>query len=85
MIRLTKNQIIIMHAQLIEETGGTKGLRDVHLLDSALNAPFLSFGGITNFPTIQQKATCLSFGLVKNHPFIDGNKMDYYPSNLKLQ
>ena len=74
MIRLTKKQIIIMHAQLIEETGGTKGLRDVHLLDSALNAPFLSFGGITNFPTIQQKAARLGFGLVQNHPFIDGNK-----------
>jgi len=41
MIQLTKNQIIIMRAQLIEETGGTKGVRDVHLLDSALNAPFL--------------------------------------------
>ena len=36
--------------------------------------PFLSFGGITNFPTIQQKAARLGFGLVKNHPFIDGNK-----------
>ena len=45
MIRLSKHQILIIHDQLIAETGGSSGLRDEGMLDSALNAPFQSFGG----------------------------------------
>lgn len=41
---------------------------------SALNAPFQTFGGEDVYPSLEQKATRLCFGLVKNHPFIDGNK-----------
>lgn len=74
MIKLTREQIIVLHAQLIRETGGTDGIRDEGLLDSALNAPFQSFGGTDRFPSIQQKAVRLGFGLVKNHAFVDGNK-----------
>lgn len=74
MIKLTQEQIIVLHAQLIRETGGTDGIRDEGLLDSALNAPFQSFGGTDSFPSIQQKAVRLGFGLVKNHAFVDGNK-----------
>lgn len=74
MIKLTKEQVILLHSQLIEETGGSDGLRDEGLLDSALNAPFQSFGGTDSFPSIQQKAARLGFGLVKNHAFVDGNK-----------
>lgn len=74
MIKLTREQIIVLHAQLIRETGGTDGIRDEGLLDSAMNAPFQSFGGTDSFPSIQQKAVRLGFGLVKNHAFVDGNK-----------
>lgn len=74
MIKLTREQIIVLHAQLIRETGGTDGIRDEGLLDSALNAPFQSFEGTDSFPSIQQKAVRLGFGLVKNHAFVDGNK-----------
>ena len=74
MIRLTKRQILLLHDQLVAETGGTSGLRDEGMLDSALNAPFQSFGGVDIYPSLQQKAARLCFGLVKNHPFIDGNK-----------
>ena len=70
----SKEQIISLHAQLIEETGGIGGLRDEGLLDSALNAPFQSFGSVEPFPSIQQKAARLGYGLIMNHPFIDGNK-----------
>lgn len=59
---------------LIIETGGTTGLRDENLLDSVLNAPFQSFGDTELFPSIQQKAARLCFGLVRKHAFIDGNK-----------
>ena len=74
MIRLSKHQILLIHDQLIAETGGSSGLRDEGMLDSALNVPFQSFGGEDMYPSLQQKAARLCFGLVKNHPFVDGNK-----------
>ena len=74
MIRLSKPQILLLHEQLIAETGGSSGLRDEGMLDSALNAPFQTFGGEGVYPSLQQKAARLCFGLVKNHPFVDGNK-----------
>lgn len=74
MIVLSKQQILILHSQLISETGGSDGLRDVGLLESAINSPFQQFGNEDLYPTIQQKASRLCFGLVNNHPFIDGNK-----------
>ena len=74
MIVLSREQVIALHTQLIAETGGLDGIRDDSLLESALNAPFQSFDGIDVFPSIQQKAARLAFGLIKNHAFIDGNK-----------
>ena len=74
MIIISKSQIITLHSHLISETGGVDGLRDEPLLDSALNAPFQSFDGVEVFPSIQQKAARLGYGLIKNHPFVDGNK-----------
>ena len=74
MIVLSKDQIILMHHQLIEETGGSHGLKDEGLLESALAAPFQSFEGKDLFPSVYQKAARLGFGLASNHAFIDGNK-----------
>ena len=74
MIRLSKSQVLIIHEQLVAETGGSSGLRDDGMLESALNAPFQTFSGKSVYPSLQQKAARLCFGLVKNHPFIDGNK-----------
>lgn len=74
MTTLSKDQILLLHRDLIAETGGMDGLRDEGMLDSALNAPFQSFDGHDVYPSLQQKAARLCFGLVKNHPFIDGNK-----------
>ncbi len=67
MIRLNKEQVVKLHTQLIETTGGSHGIRDEKLLDSALNNPFPSFGGEELYPSIQAKAAQLCFGLVKNH------------------
>ena len=64
----------MLHEQLICETGGSTGIRDDGLLESALAAPFQSFSGTDVFPSLQQKAARLAYGLVSNHPFIDGNK-----------
>ena len=74
MIRLSKPQILLLHEQLIAETGGSSGLRDEGMLDSALNTPFQTFAGEDVYPSLRQKAARLCFGLVKNHPFADGNK-----------
>ena len=74
MIILSERQIVLLHDHLIHETGGTPGLRDEALLQSALAAPFQSFSGTDVFPSLQQKAARLAYGLVSNHPFIDGNK-----------
>lgn len=71
---LSKLQVLLLHEQLIDATGGTHELRDEGLLESALTAPFQSFAGQSAYPSLQQKAARLCFGLVKNHPFIDGNK-----------
>ena len=74
MKKLTKEQIIMLHSELIRETGGVDGLRDEGLLDSALNAPFQGFGDTDTFPSLQQKGARLGYGLICNHAFIDGNK-----------
>lgn len=74
MIMLSKEQIILLHSNLITETGGSEGIRDEQLLESAINAPFQTFDNIEVFPSIQQKAARLGYGLIKNHAFVDGNK-----------
>ena len=71
---LTKAQVLMLHEQLVNETGGSPGLRDEGLLESALSSPFQEFATFSPYPTIQQKAARLGFSLVMNHPFIDGNK-----------
>lgn len=74
MKRLTQAQILQMHNHIIDETGGSRGIRDGGLLDSALNLPFQSFDGEDLYKTIKSKAARLTFSLVNNHPFVDGNK-----------
>ncbi len=59
---------------LVLETGGIDGLRDEGFLDSALCAPFQTFDSVELFQTVYQKAACLGYGLIQNHPFLDGNK-----------
>ena len=74
MKRLSKKQIIFLQQTLIEETGGTRGIRDDGLLDSAINAPFQYYEDEELFPSVQQKGARLGFGLIRNHAFVDGNK-----------
>ena len=74
MKQLTKRQVLLLHEQLLQEFGGTAGIRDDGLLESALAAPFQTFGGQSLCPSVQAKAAQLGFGLVCNHPFVDGNK-----------
>ena len=71
---LSQKQILALHSALIKEFGGSDGVRDEGLLESALAAPFQTFGGEPVYPSLQAKAAQLGFGLVCNHPFVDGNK-----------
>ena len=73
-VRLVQHLELTLHSQLIEEFGGSDGVRDYNLLDSALETPFQSFGGEELYPTLQAKAARLGYGLIKNHCMIDGNK-----------
>ena len=67
MKKLSGKQILMLHTQLIQQTGGSEGVRDYNLLDSAIEAPFQSFGGRELYPTIEAKAARLGYGLIKNH------------------
>lgn len=74
MKKLKLDQIIKLHEMLLKETGGIPGLRDVSLLESAINSPFQTFDKVSLYPTLERKAARLGYGIVKNHPFLDGNK-----------
>ena len=71
---LSREQLLLLHSQLINRYGGTHGIRDEGLLDSALSATFQGFGDYEFYPTVTDKAVRLGYGLVVNHPFHDGNK-----------
>ncbi len=71
---LSPHQVLFLHARLIEETGGSHGVRDMGLLLSALGRPQATFEGKDLHPTIYQKAAALAESMINNHPFVDGNK-----------
>lgn len=74
MIKLSKKQILLLHENLIQKFGGIAGIRDENLLDSAIETPFQTFFLKDLYPTLIEKAARLAYGLIKNHPFLDGNK-----------
>lgn len=71
---LSKQQILMLHSMLVAQSGGMDGLRDEGLLESAINTPLQTFGGQELYPTVLEKAARLGYGLIHNHPFMDGNK-----------
>jgi death-on-curing protein len=74
MIRISIDQTLLIHKYLIESSGGSEGLRDKAALESALSAPFQTFDGEDLYSGKELKGAALCFGLIQNHPFIDGNK-----------
>ncbi len=63
-----------LYRRIIEQSGGSAGISNHGALESALAQPCMSFGGEELYPTIVEKASALGFSLIKNHPFVDGNK-----------
>ncbi|WP_445172693.1 type II toxin-antitoxin system death-on-curing family toxin [Microcoleus sp.] len=66
--------VLSIHARQIERFGGTPGVRDEGLLESALAQPQATFGGQFLHPTINEQAAAYLYHIAMNHPFIDGNK-----------
>ena len=74
MIKLTKEKVLLLHQLIAEETGGSVGVRDMGLLESAINNAYATFGGEYLYKSKEEKAASLGFSLISNHAFVDGNK-----------
>lgn len=77
---IQKEEILSLHRIAIKQFGGTEGVRDHSLLDSAIHRPFHTFQGEDLYPSVVEKACALIESIVKNHPFLDGNKRTGYLS-----
>lgn len=71
---LEVGEVLALYRRVMKESGGTVGIRDLGLLESALAQPRATFGGVALYPTIVDKAAALGYSLIQNHPFVDGNK-----------
>lgn len=71
---LTLPEVLYLHDQIITSSGGSHGVRDISVLESALAQPRATFDGVELYPDLIAKAATLEFLLVANHPFVDGNK-----------
>ncbi len=74
MIKFSKDKVLLLHSLITAETGGDPNLRDLNLLESALEAAFQTFDGRELFPTKEEKGAKIAFSLISNHAFVDGNK-----------
>lgn len=74
MIKFSKEKVLLLHQLLIESTGGSFGVRDESLLESALESAFSGFGGVEFYPTKEEKGARLGYSLISSHAFVDGNK-----------
>lgn len=74
MITFSKEKVLLLHQLIAEETGGSVGVRDEGLLESALEGAFASFDGQDFYPTKEEKGARLGYTLISNHAFVDGNK-----------
>ena len=74
MIKFSKEKVLLLHHIMAEATGGSVGVRDEGLLDSALEGAFSGFGDREFYPTKEEKGARLGYTLISNHAFVDGNK-----------
>lgn len=74
MIKFSKEKVLLLHQLIAQETGGSIGVRDEGLLESALEAAFSTFGGQELYPSKEEKGARIGFSLISNQAFVDGNK-----------
>ncbi len=71
---ISLDAVLALHRRIIQTSGGSAGMRDQGGLESAIAQPLMTFGGQDLYPTVIEKAAALCFSLIRNHPFVDGNK-----------
>ena len=74
MIKFSRDKVLLLHQIISAETGGDPELRDINLLDSALESAFQTFDGQELYPTKEEKAARIGYALISSHAFVDGNK-----------
>lgn len=74
MIILTAEEIKNLHSLMMLKTGGADGVRNEELLQSAVASAFDSYFGVEKYPSLEEKVARLCYGIISNHPFVDGNK-----------
>ena len=74
MIKFSQEKVLLLHKLITEETGGDPNIRDLALLDSALESAFQTFDGQELYPTKEEKGARIGYALISNHAFVDGNK-----------
>ena len=74
MIKFGRDKVLLLHQLITAETGGSVGVRDLGLLDSALESAYATFDGVDLYPTKEEKAARIGYSLISNHAFVDGNK-----------
>jgi death-on-curing protein len=67
-------EVVVFHRKIMEKTGGTIGIRDIGLVESALNKALLTFDGQDLYKELAEKISAITYALIKNHGFVDGNK-----------
>jgi death-on-curing protein len=68
------DNVLLFHKKIVEKTGGSEEIRDLGLIESGLNRGYATFDGIDLYKEIEEKISAITYGLVKNHGFVDGNK-----------
>lgn len=71
---LSVSEIIILHQKIADKTGGSHGIRDIGLVESAVSQAYATFGGNDLYETMEAKVAATTYSLVSNHGFVDGNK-----------
>ena len=75
---ISKEEILIVHSEVVAVHAGANGIRDLNGLESAISRPFQMFEGDDLYPTVFEKAAAIGESIIMNHPFIDGNKRTGY-------
>ena len=71
---ISLGQVLEIHHRIIKQSGGAPGILNLGALESALQQPWMTFEGKDLYPALAEKAAALAFSIIRNHPFIDGNK-----------
>ncbi len=74
MIKFSQEKVLLLHKLITEETGGDPNVRDIALLNNALESAFQTFDGQELYPTKEEKGARIGYALISNHAFVDGNK-----------